>query len=291
MTNPTVYTNTNTAASNRSIGAILINAGRLTQEAAERIVHKQQDNNALFGEAGIQLGLITRDDVEFAIASQYNYSVILGGQSRIAKNIVAAYEPHGTQAESLRALRTQLLMRWLENQPTTKTLAVVSADRGEGRSHLAANLAVVFSQLGHSTLLIDADFRNPQQHLHFDLTNRQGLSTLLQGKGDSSLINSIDELRNLSVLPSGPTPPNPQELLSHARFSVVLAQLAQRFDIVILDTPAATQYADANAVSMRAGAALAVARQGHTSMAGFKQIREDLQRLGANVLGSVLLSF
>lgn len=291
MTNPTTFTPSNTAASNRSIGAILISAGRLTPEAAERIVHRQKDNDSLFGEAGIQLGLITRDDVEFAISSQYNYSVILNGQSRIAQNIVAAYEPHGTQAEALRALRTQLLMRWLESQATTKTLAVVSPDRGEGRSHLAANLAVVFSQLGHSTLLIDADFRNPQQHLYFDLTNRQGLSTLLQGKSDSNPIQSIDELRNLHVLPSGPTPPNPQELLSHARFSVTLAQLAQRFDIVILDTPAAATYADANAVSMRAGAALAIARQGHTNVSGLKQVRDDLQRIGANLLGSVLLSF
>lgn len=275
----------------RSIGAILISEGRLTPEAAERIVRKQHERDALFGEVGIELGLITRQDVEFAIARQYDYSVLTPGQSPISSQVVAAYEPHGVQAEGLRALRTQLLWRWLETQPASKTLSIISTSGGEGRSHLAANLAVVFSQLGHKTVLVDADLRKPGQHDLFGFSNRSGLSTILQGRSESELIKPVDQLSNLYLLPSGPTPPNPQELLSSERFARLLSDLGQQFDMVILDTPACSEYADASAVSARAGAALAVARKGHTSVAELKSMKDSFQRLGANLLGSVLVEF
>src|SRR5262249_10616912 len=142
-------------------------------------------------------------------------------------------------------------------------LAVVSPCRGEGRSYLAANLAVVFSQLGERTLLIDADMRTPRQHVMFNLENRAGLSTILSGRADMQVIEHIVPLLDLSIMPSGPVPPNPQELLGRPLFRKLLADVAQEFDIVILDPPAGNANADAQTVAARAGGALMVARRHH----------------------------
>ncbi|HEY1057335.1 MAG TPA: chain length determinant protein tyrosine kinase EpsG [Limnobacter sp.] len=276
----------------KSIGAILVDEGRLSPEAAERIVQTQLTSNQLFGETGIRLGLLTADDLEFAIARQYDYSVILDHRdSHVSARLVAAHQPRSSQSEMLRSVRTQLLLRWLETPQACKSLAVVSPAEGEGRSFLAANLAVVFAQLGHNTLLVDADFRKPQQHENFGLSNRQGLSTLLQGRGDASVIHSVPELKNLSVLPCGPIPPNPQEQLSHLRFAKLLNGLAAQYDMVIVDTPAGQHSADATAVALRCGASLAVARKDHTNTTDLKILSTNLKRLGANLLGSVLLEF
>lgn len=275
----------------QSIGNILVSAGRLTPEAAEQIHRKQLENNILFGEAGVSLGLISREDLEYAIARQFEYSVLKKGDSAISEDLVSAYAPFGTQSEAFRELRTHVLLDWCEAESHAKTLSVLSAMRGEGRSYVAANLAVSFSQLGHRTLLIDADLRNPQLHQYFGVSNRRGLSSLLQGKGDPGFILQIPEIRHLSFLPAGPLAPNPQELLSQVRFSDLLAELAGHFDLIILDTPAALVYSDATAVSTRTSASILVARQGHSKVKHLRQLKDSMSRTGRNLLGSVLLDF
>lgn len=277
--------------SSRSIGHILVSTGRLTHEAAEEIHRKQRENDVLFGETGIAMGLINRDDVEFAIARQFEYSVLRSGDSRISEDLVSAYDPFGSKSEAFRELRTHLLLRWLENEKRPKTLSVLSAQRQEGRSYVAANLAVSFSQLGHNTLLIDTDFRNSKLHDYFGVSNRKGLSTLLQGKCHSNFFLPVNDIRNLSILPAGPMPPNPQELLSQTYFSDLLNELAKYFDLLIMDTPAATLYSDATAVSLRSSASIVVARQGHTKVEQLRQMNDSLRRTGGNILGSVLLDF
>lgn len=275
----------------RSIGHILVSTGRLTHEAAEEIHRKQRENDILFGETGIAMGLISRDDVEFAISRQFEYSVLRSGDSSISEDLVSAYDPFGSKSEAFRELRTHLLLRWFETEKKAKTLSILSAQRGEGRSYVAANLAVSFSQLGHKTLLIDTDFRNSKLHDYFGVSNRRGLSTLLQGKGNSSFFLPVDGIRNLSILPAGPMPPNPQELLSQTYFSDLLNELTKYFDLLIMDTPAALLYSDATAVSLRSSASIVVARQGHTKVDQLKQMNDSLRRTGGNLLGSVLLDF
>lgn len=278
-------------ASSQSIGNILISSGRLTVEAAEQIHRKQRENDVLFGETGISMGLISRDDVEHAIAMQFEYTVLKSGDSTLSEDLVSAYDPFGLKSEAFRELRTHLLLRWFESEPKAKTLSVLSARRGEGRSYVAANLAVSFSQLGHRTLLLDTDFRNSKLHQYFGISNRRGLSSLLLGKGDSSSIIQIPEIRNLSLLPAGPLPPNPQELLSQARFSELLNELAGHFDLIILDTPATLLYSDATAVSTRSSASIVVTRQGHSRVEDIRQLHDSMSRTGRRLLGSVLLEF
>lgn len=275
----------------RSIGAILVHARRLTIENAEHILRLQREQSLSFGDAGIKLGLLTQADIEFALSLQFNYPYLLRGESKVSENLVAAYSPSGPQAEALRGLRSQLMLRWFDSDRSRKALAVVSADRNEGRSYIAASLAVVFSQLGERTLLIDADMRNPSQHEIFGLDNRAGLSAVLSGRGGHEAIQRIPALLDLSVLPAGAGPPNPQELLARPLFTQLLNDLAQTFDVILLDSPSTAECTDAHTVAHRAGAALVVARKNVTRMRLLRGVFDAVSQASATVVGTVLVDF
>lgn len=271
----------------RLIGSILIDSGRLSITNAEKILIFQSQNSVKFGEAGRTLGLLTEDDVRFALSVQFNYSYIPTGSS-LSHELIAAYQPDSLPVEELRMLRSQLMMRWFNNSSDQRGLAVVSADTGDGRSFIAANLAIVFSQLGERTLIIDADMRSPRQHHLFNLGKRAGLSDILVGRSGLDAIVGIDVLPNLSVLASGANPPNPQELLGRQTFSKLLISLGKDFDVMIIDTPPAAICADAHAVAVRTGAALVVARQDRSSMVKLGKFTNSLREFGVTLVGSVL---
>jgi chain length determinant protein tyrosine kinase EpsG len=205
--------------------------------------------------------------------------------------VSAAYAPFSPQVEALRALRSQLILRWFDSNPDRKALAIVSAARNEGRSYIAANLAVVFSQLGERTLLIDADMRNPCQHKLFGLGNRTGLSAVLSGRGGPEAILRIPTLLDLSVLPTGAQPPNPLELLARPQFPQLLKELALKFDVILLDSPAAAEYADAQTLAVCAGAALIIARKNATRMWQLHGVSDTVAQASATVIGTVLNDF
>ena len=273
------------------IGGILIDAGRLKLEDAERILHLQREQGLLFGDAALKLGLLTEADIQFALSRQFNYPYLLRGESKVAEDLIAAYARAGPQLEALRALRSQLMLRWFDNDPTRKALAIVSGERREGRSYIAANLAVVFSQLGQHTLLIDADMRNPSQHNLFGIDNSGGLSEALSGRGGPVTIRHISGLPELWVLPSGASPPNPLELLARPRFPQLLAELGQKFDVILLDSPAVTDHADAQTLAVRAGAALIVARKNATRMWQVRGVSDSVAQGNATIVGTVLNDF
>ena len=164
-----------TTREDRLIGAILVQAGRLKPEDNERILLLQREQGLRFGDAAVQLRLLTQADIEFALSEQFNYPYLLRGNSSISEDLIAAYAPSGPHLEALRALRGELMLRWFDVDPSQKALAVVSGERREGRSFIVANLAVAFALLGKRTLLIDADMRNPCQQNLFALDNHAGL--------------------------------------------------------------------------------------------------------------------
>lgn len=277
------------SSSGRSIGAILIDSGRLAPEAAERILKLQKEQGIRFGDAAIQLGLLTNEDIQQALSRQYDYPYLMPGDDCISEEVIAAFKPFSPIVEQLRALRSQLMLRWFEAEAGHKTLAVVSAGRGEGRSFTAANLAVVFSQLGERTLLIDADLRNPSQHRLFRLSNKQGLSSLLAGRAElGDTVTRIPGLIDLSVMPAGATPPNPQELLSRPVFNALMASLQGQYDIIVVDTPAGAESADCQAIAARTRGALVVARKDVASAPQVQTLVASLQNAGVAVVGSVL---
>ena len=275
-------------AGERSIGAILVDAGRMSLEDAERALRLQKEEGMRFGEAAVHLGLVSEADIQFALSQQFEYPCLLSDEKDVSPEIIAAYKPFSPQVEALRAIRSQLMLRWFSDDNEHKTLAVVSPGNGEGRSYLAANLAVVCSQLGEHTLLIDADMRKPRQHELFKVGSQSGLSSILAGRGDMNAIHRITALMDLSVLPAGPTPPNPQELLARPMFARLLEEMAREFDVVIIDTPAGLKYADAQTIAVRAGGALMVARRNQTRTRPLRMFANLLADSSVALVGSVL---
>ena len=272
---------------NRRIGAILEADGKLQPAEIEAVLRAQAQHGLRFGETAVHMNLITRDDLRRAIAQQYNVPHLLPDNRRVGRELVVAYEPFHRCAEQIRALRTQLLIRWSNEGVRRRQLAIVSPGPGEGRSYLAANLAVAFAQLGDRTLLIDCDLRRPRQHHIFDVPDRLGLSALLSGRADRSAILALPELGRLWVLPAGARAPNPQELLSRASFAALLENLQAEFDVVLFDTPAASPYADAQTVAYRTGNALMLARRDHTRLADTARVIGELADMGIRTVGTV----
>jgi receptor protein-tyrosine kinase len=280
-----------TARATRTLGAILIDSGQLRPEDAERVLQFQRQHNLRFGEAAMRLGLISEADIQFALSRQFAYAYLRstpGETKPLSEELVAAYQPFSPRVEQLRVIRSQLMLRWFDRAEERQVLTIVGAERGEGRSYLAANLAIVFSQLGERTLLVDADMREPRQHFLFRLENKIGFSTLLAGRSREEAIVRIPDLVGLSVLPAGPTPPNPLELLNRLNFDEFMIQAKGAYDVIIVDTPSMSIGEDAAMIAARTGAALAVARSGSTRVRAFADMLRGLTDTGVSVVGSVL---
>lgn len=272
----------------RSIGALLVDDGKLTPADAEAVLRHARAKGLRFGEAAVKLGLVKPVDVERALARQFDFPFVARGDGPLARELVAAFAPASPAIEALRALRTQLMLRWFDSASPRKTLAVVSARRRDGRSYVAANLAVVFSQLGEQTLLVDADLRNPRQHQLFGLSDRVGLSAILAGRSDAGAITRVQGLAGLSVLPAGATPPNPLELLARPAFPMLLQELSAGYDVILIDTPAAAIGADYQSVSAAAGGALLVTRRNVTRSAEAQAVSAVVSDAGATLVGALL---
>jgi len=277
-----------TPAPERSIGASLMDAGRITPEEAERILRYARDKGIRFGDAAVALKLVTVDDIQEVLARQFDYPYLSPGASSVSSEVIAAWTPFSRQVEALRALRSQLLVRWFTGDEKRRSLAIVSPGRGEGRSHLAANLAVVFSQLGERTLLIDADLRNPRQHALFGLGNALGLSTFLAERAGVEAIQRIPAFVDLSVLTAGATPPNPLELLGRPSFANHLEQLGSKYDIIVLDTPSAALGSDFQLIAQKTHGVLLLARRNRTRMEACSALAEEVAAASATVVGTVL---
>lgn len=271
-----------------TIGGLLLDAGKITLAGAERILRLQKEKGMLFGEAGKALGLISEKDIQQVLFQQFDFPFLANNKSGLSLELISAYKPFSKQVEILRAVRSQLMLRWFVGD--RKTLAIVSPINNEGRSFLAANLAIVFSQLGERTLLIDADLRQPRQHKLFNLEGKLGFSNILAERVDASVIAKVPGFRDLSILPAGTIPPNPLELIGR-RLEPCLEQLATDYDIILLDTPAGSQGSDAQLLAAKAGGALLIARQHKTRLLKLDTMKNLLENSGTVVIGAIINDF
>lgn len=209
------------------------------------------------------------------------------GRWKSSPLLVGMHQPQGRQTEALRELRSQLILRWFKDGKTT--LAVTGGRSGDGCSVVAANLAIVLAQLGERTLLIDANFRNSRQQDLFGLKPEAGLADLLRGRDvyDEAL-TAVPSLEHLRVLCAGAVPMNPQELLSRASFIYVLKTMAEKYRAIVIDTPPALAFADAQIVAARARGCLLVTRRHRTRLADVEEIKGRLEPTGAQLLGAVI---
>jgi protein-tyrosine kinase len=278
-------------SASRSIGDILVATGRLSEQNAARILEYQKANNLQFGDAALALKLLTKEDIDFALSQQYDYSYLSAANTSLSPALLAAYQPFSIISENMRALRSQLMLRWLNKTPNNKALAIVSPEKNDGRSFVAGNLAIVFAQQGQRTLLIDGDLRSESdqgQQTLFKLSRSSGLSGILANRAGLEVAQLVPGLPNLAILTAGAVPPNPQELLGRLAFSNLLEIANQQFDVILIDTPAGSSFADAEIIAARASTALMVGRKNKTRVPEMANMAHRLQNGGVELIGAVL---
>ena len=206
-------------------------------------------------------------------------------QDEDALGVYVAKNPRSPVAEAFRSLRTNLEYSSVDDP--AKTILVTSSGESEGKSTVAANLAIVEAQSGKNVIIIDADMRRPKVHFQFNKSNRKGLSDVVTGKMHiDDVLKTYEQVENLSIITCGTIPPNPSELLGSERMSLTLKELEDRFDLVILDTPPMV-VADTQILSGKVDGVIYVVVPGHTRAIVALRPVEELRRIGANVLGIV----
>ncbi len=271
-----------------SVGGLLIQSGKLKPHDVERILDLQAQKGLRFGEAAVKLGLVTESDIQDVLSLQFDYPLVGTDKSAFSEELVAACAPFSREVESLRALRTQLLLRWFGQG--NQTLAVMGAIGGEGASWLAANLAIVFSQQGKRTLLIDADLRQPNLHKLFKLENKAGLSDMIAGRADASVINRVSAFSALSLLTAGTQAPNPTELLARSTFGQLLDTFRAQYDIILLDTTPAIPLADCQIVAAQAQGVLIATRRNVSKLGPVAALKDMVAAAGASVVGAIVVN-
>ena len=191
-------------------------------------------------------------------------------------------------AESYRHLRTSLLLSSAGTPP--RTILVTSSQPSEGKTTTAINTAFMLAQTGAEVLIIDCDLRRPRLHAHFNLSNARGLTNCLSGESNDleNLIQTYEKQPNLKLLPSGPTPPNPAELLGSEEMRRLLVSLSERFTHIIVDSPPAISFTDASILSTFVDGVILVVHGGRSSRAVVRRAKQQLLDVGAHIFGVVL---
>lgn len=260
-------------------------------------------NGVIGGIFGILLGLaagFTRDrlDQRFRSRAEAERLLVAPVLATIPKfkvpkraGSILGYGPRSSAAESYRTLRTNL--QFLAGQREVKSIVVTSASSHEGKSLTAANLAVAFGQVGRKVVLVSADMRRPGVEKHFGLAEHSiGLSSWLSGSTNDLRQVVVDtQSENVFLLPSGPIPENPAELLASTRLDELIEQLGRHFDYVLFDSVPTLALADAAIVAARADAAILVIDASATSRQAAMHSKVELERVGASILGVILNKF
>lgn len=199
--------------------------------------------------------------------------------------ILTQVEANSSIAESYRQLRTALLLSSAGHAP--RTLLITSSQPAEGKTTTSVNTAISLAQTGASVLIIDADLRRPRVHRIFGLKNNTGLSNYLAGDGELASLIQI-AIPNLYVLPVGPLPPNPAELLGSAKMKTVIETLSANFDYVVIDSPPVSSFADSLILSSLVEGVIIVVKGGVTPREMAQRTKAHLQSVGAKILGIVI---
>jgi len=189
-------------------------------------------------------------------------------------------------AEAFRSIRTAITFGMPGG---VRSILVTSPAPGEGKSTLVSNLGIAMAQAGHKTLIIDADFRQPQQHAIFGVTNEMGLSNLLNnGEDFGKYIRNSGVVEGLDLVTSGPAPSHPSELLNNAKFAQMIQKLSATYDLILLDSPPVMAVTDSLVLAALSDLTLLVVRAGKTNRRMAEETRDCLAGVGARVFGAVV---
>lgn len=269
------------------IGQLLVGFKKISEQDVGRILAYAAKKGWKFGESAIKLGLISRQDLDHALAAQFDYPYLDKGVSGLSNKLVAAFEPFSVKGNALRILRAQLQQHWFSEGH--QALCLVGAGGREGCSYIAANLAVIFSQLGRNTVLVDADVKDPTQHKLFNIGNDVGLSAALVGRVDiESVATRLPLFRNLSLVPAGIAPPNAYDLLRRAELPRIIDKLSARYDVVLFDAPSYDANLGIENLTAQCGGALLVIRKHYTRLVESRELLTAMRERGTTIVGSVI---
>ncbi len=200
-------------------------------------------------------------------------------------NLITLTDPRSPISEAYRTLRTNLSFYSVDNP--IRTLVVTSPAPDEGKSTTIANLAVTMAQSGRRTILVDCDLRRPTLHELFEVDNNTGITSMVLNENAPPPLRKT-EVENLWLLPSGPKPPNPADLLGSRQIDRVLTQLKEQADIVLLDAPPVVGVTDAAVLGAKADGVLLIINAGKTRREHAERAKELLERARVRIIGAAL---
>lgn len=201
--------------------------------------------------------------------------------------MITVTDPTSVDTEQFNTIRTNIKFSNVDKD--YKTLMVTSSNISEGKSTVSANIATTFAKQGLHTLLVDSDLRRPTVNATFGIDNPQGLSNYLSERNFD--INSIiykTSVKNLYVMPSGPIPPNPSELIGSKRMAELIKKLSDQLDLVIFDAPPVLSVTDAQIVSTNVDGTILVVRANKTEKNAVKEAVRLIKQVGGHIIGTVL---
>lgn len=209
--------------------------------------------------------------------------------STLARKLITIENPKAIVSEQFRTIRTNI--NFSNPDKEIKSIIVTSSSPGEGKSTSSANIAAVYAQAGKRVLLVDADMRKPTVHHTFGLKNIKGLSNYLtrQITLEEAVFETNQE--NLIIMPSGPIPPNPAELLASQSMNQLIADMTGHYDFVIFDVPPVLSVTDAQILSNRCDGTVLVVNSGEAEKAMVLKAKESLEASQANILGVILNNY
>jgi capsular exopolysaccharide synthesis family protein len=207
--------------------------------------------------------------------------------AQIEDSLITLNDPTSSAAEAFRTLRTNLEFSSLDNP--VKTLVVTSAGPGEGKSTTLANLAITTAQTEKKVYLVDCDLRRPSLHRLFGVANDVGLTSMIRDEAlrDAPPLQET-QVPGLWLLPSGPLPPNPSELLGSKRMEEVIAKLKEQADIILFDAPPSTVVTDAAVLASKVDGVLLVFSAGRTKRDHAQKAKALMEKVNARLVGVVL---
>lgn len=267
----------------RRIGEML----QLDPATVATVAAHQAKTGQLFGDAAVELGVVTREQVDRAVEEQQGFSILADGDARVDPLVVTAFDPNDPLALTARSLRAMVTAAVRSDGGAVHSIALVGLNTGAETPLVAANLAVACAQTGYTTLLIDADLENPQQHALFRLPNRQGLSTVLANASRADAVAQPTAIRGLSLITAGPAVPNTSELLDRRRLAQGLDALSEDHDLILVDTGDALAHGVGAALGL--DATILLVRRDVTEARVLSRVVDRLAEGGMTVLGTILI--